>query len=357
MYPTIRMDGLNQFAAGLPPISLFDSLAVLGEPVRCRALLVLEGAELTVSELCDVLQLPQSTASRHLKALAEDGWVRVRPEGTRRLYSAGSAVEAERTAGLWSLLRPEVVASPAAVDDARRLEAVLAERRSGSEEFFSSSAGEWSQMRRELFGGRFDLEALVALLSPDLVVGDLGTGSGEIAATLAPFVHRVIAVDASEAMLETAAERLSGFDNVELRRGRLEQLPIPDRSLDVAFLGLVLHHLAEPEAVIAEAARALAPGGRLVVLEMHQHERDDYRQAMGHVWLGFEPDQLAQWATRAGLRAEPAVSLSPDPAAKGPGLYVVRFTRPEVPSDPAPPASTTPTEPPSNPLPSPRHQA
>ncbi len=311
-----------------PGASIFDSMAALADPVRCRALLLLETTELTVSELCSILQLPQSTASRHLKTLAEDHWVRVRPEGTRRLYSAGPALEDERASALWRLLRPEIELSAAAAEDRRRLASVLDERLTDSQRFFSTAAGEWSQLRRELFGSRFDLEAMLALLDPTTVVGDLGTGSGEIAAMLAPFVGRVIAVEASEAMLEAAREQLAGVANAELRRGRLEALPLADGELDAAILGLVLHHLAEPDKVIAEAARALAPGGTLLVIEMHAHDHEDYRQRMGHVWLGFDNSQIAAWCEAAGLAAPHIVPLPTDPAAKGPTLFVARASKP-----------------------------
>lgn len=179
-------------------------MSALAEPIRCRLLLTLEGAELTVSELCDVLQLPQSTVSRHLKILADDGWIHARPEGTRRLYARHGAPDAE-SQSLWTLVRPEVEAAPTSSEDRRRLAGVLAARRTKSQEFFAGAAGQWSDLRRELFGNRFDLHALLALADRDWVVGDLGAGTGQMAESLAPFVGRVIAVDNSDAMLAAAS--------------------------------------------------------------------------------------------------------------------------------------------------------
>ena len=322
VYPFTRMNGLNAPATPAPAVSIFDRLAAVADPLRCRLLLVLERHELTVSELCAVLQLPQSTVSRHLKVLADDGWIGARPEGTRRLYrvaeSAGDAVAGD----LWRLVRAEVEAAPAAAEDRRRLDGVLAGRRTKSQEFFASAAGEWAQVRSELFGQRFDLHALLGLLDRDAVVGDLGAGTGQVAEALAPFVARVVAVDSSEAMLAAARARLAAWPNVEIRAGLLEALPLADGALDVAILGLVLHHMPDPEGVLAEAARVLSPGGRLLVVEMHPHDHEDYRQRMGHVWLGFSEEQIASWCERQGLHSVRQHPLPADPQAKGPTLFV-----------------------------------
>jgi len=313
------MHGLS--APAQLPTSIFDRMSALVEPIRCRLLLTLESAELTVSEICDVLQLPQSTVSRHLKILADDGWIQVRPEGTRRLYARHGSTDAESQA-LWTLVRPEVEAAPTAGEDRRRLAGVLAARRTKSQEFFAGAAGQWSDLRHDLFGNRFDLHALLALADRDWVVGDLGAGTGQMAESLAPFVGQVIAVDNSDAMLAAAQERLTGLSNIEIRPGRLEALPIADGELDAGILALVLHHMAEPERVVAEAARALRPGGRLVIVEMHPHEHEDYRQRMGHVWLGFDRSQVESWCAKSQLDAVHFHSLPPAPDTRGPSLFV-----------------------------------
>ena len=323
IYPFIRMDGLMNTAAHTvsPTASVLDRMATLGDPIRCRALDLLERRELTVSEITSVLQLPQSTVSRHLKVLADDGWLEARKDGTSRRYSARSLSPELPAARLWSLVREDLANQPAAREDRRRLESVLARRRSRSKEFFASTAGGWSDLRRDLFGHRFDLEALLGLLDDRWVVGDLGAGDGLLANTLAPCVARVLAVDDSPEMLDAAARRLSRIDNVELRHGRLEELPIEDAALDVAILALVLHHLPDPEAVIREAARALGPGGKLLVVDMALHEREEYRHEMGHVWLGFDSDQIAAWTAAAGLDRLRLRHLRPEPEAQGPSLF------------------------------------
>jgi ArsR family transcriptional regulator len=299
---------------------LLEHMTALADPVRCRVLLLLERHELTVSELCAVLQMPQSTVSRHLKTLADDGWVTSRRDGTSRYYGLVTSLGAS-AARLWPLIREQASETTAAEQDARRAEAVLSERRSKSVAFFSSAAGQWDHLRAELFGGGVQHDAVLALLDPRLRVGDLGCGTGQFAALVAPFVATVIAVDASQEMLGAARTRLEAFSNVDVRRGALEALPIGDGEIDVAVLALVLHHVPDPARAIAEAARALAPGGRLVVVDMLPHDRTEYQQQMGHVWLGFSAPQLRRWFEAAGFRAVRIDELTAAPAAKGPALF------------------------------------
>jgi ArsR family transcriptional regulator len=321
------MNGSNQLARVTEKPDIFDRLATLADPIRCRLLLILEAQELTVSEICTILQLPQSTVSRHLKTLADDGWVSARRDGTSRLYSSVRQPQEDRALRLWQLLRDEVVTGSAATQDRTRLEEVLIQRRTKSQQFFSSAAGQWAQVRQELFGHRFDLLALLALLDEDWVVGDLGCGTGQTAASLAPFVGKVIAVDDSKAMLTAARQRLMEVENVELRQGRLEALPIEDQVLDAAVLGLVLHHLPDPSKVLHEAARATRPGGRLLVVDMLPHQREEYRQEMGHVWLGFETDQLQEWLQEAGFAKVAIRALPPEQDAKGPNIFAASARR------------------------------
>jgi ArsR family transcriptional regulator len=213
------------------------------------------------------------------------------------------------------------------VQDQRRLQAALAGRRTKSQEFFSSSAGQWDRVRDELFGDRFHLAALAAFAHGDWRVGDLGCGTGQASAAIAPFVAHVIAVDASAAMLQAAKKRLQGIDNIELRRGELEALPIDEARLDAATLMLVLHHMPEPERALAEVARVLKPGGRAIVVDMQPHDRESYRQQMGHVWLGFGEDHVRAIFHESGFEDVRIVPLPPDARSKGPGLFVATARR------------------------------
>jgi len=307
--------------------AIFDDLTTLADATRGRMLLVLDRQELTVSELCAVLQLPQSTVSRHLKTLADAQWVASRRDGTSRYYTLALEDRDAHARRLWSLLREQIASTPGADQDARRLKGVLGRRQSKSEEFFASAAGQWDRLRRELFGGASALHALPALLDPAWIVGDLGCGTGETSAALAPFVARTLAVDRSGDMLQAERRRLRELPNVEVRRGELEALPIADAELDAALMMLVLHHVPDPGAALRDAARALKPGGRLVVCDMLPHDHEEYKQQMGHVWLGFGDDQLRRLLAAAGFGDVRIVPLPTDPQAKGPALFVASAVR------------------------------
>jgi SAM-dependent methyltransferase len=310
-----------------PNQAILEQLNQLSDPTRCRLLLLLQDCELTVSELCTVLQLPQSTVSRHLKTLLDGGWLTARREGTSRRYQLSLDLLESGQRELWALVSGEVTAAAVAEQDRRRLVEVLKQNRVRSQEFFAGESGRWAQRREELFGRRFHLVALPALLNPDWTLGDLGAGDGQTTASLAPFLRRVIAVDESAPMLEAAATRLQDFDNVELRRGELEALPIRNGELDAAVIFLVLHHLPEPATALAEAARALRPGGRLLVVDMLPHEHEAYRQEMGHLWLGFEPRRIRGWLQRAGFESIRLTPLPPDAEAQGPTLFAASANR------------------------------
>jgi ubiquinone/menaquinone biosynthesis C-methylase UbiE/DNA-binding transcriptional ArsR family regulator len=333
---------------GVPAI--LDQLVSLADTTRSRILLLLEHHELTVSELCGIMQLPQSTVSRHLKALADAGWVAARAEGTSRLYIMARPAAPDKRNGpsgangpngpggadgsqgamrrLWSLVREQIGPTPAAAQDGQRLRAALTLRRTKSQEFFSSAAGQWDRLRDETFGDRFHLAALAAFADPGWTVGDLGCGTGQVSAALAPFVARVVGVDGSAAMLQSAKRRLAGFNNVDLRRGDLEALPVDDGRLDAATLMLVLHHVPEPDRALGEVFRVLKPGGRVLIVDMLPHDREHYRQQLGHVWLGFSEDHLRRLIEESGFGHVRMAPLTPDGRAKGPGLFVATAGKP-----------------------------
>jgi len=306
---------------------ILDHMAALADPTRCRMLLPLERHELTVNEICSVLQLPQSTVSRHLKTLADDGWVVSRRDGTSRFY--GMVFEdldggAQR---LWPLIREQVSSTNGAEQDERRLKTVLSRRRTKSEEFFASASGKWDHLRTELFGDTFQLYALLALLDPKLTVGDLGCGTGQVSELLAPHVARVIAVDGSTDMVQAARRRLKGVTHVDVRRGEMEALPIDDGQLDVAVLTLVLHHVPEPVRALTEVNRVLKPGGRVLMVDMLPHDREEYQQQMGHVWLGFSEKTVKKHLEAAGFEKPVITPLPTEADVKGPSLFVATAKR------------------------------
>ena len=301
---------------------LFDRLSSLADPTRSRLLFVVDRHEMTVGELCSALQLPQSTVSRHLKQLGDLGWVSSRADGTSRLYRMVGDLDTEARK-LWHVVRDQLAAGNASRRDTERVEAILARRRSASEAFFSSAAGQWDSLRDELFGSRAHLAAFPALFEPSWTVGDLGCGTGQLSAIIAPHVARVTAVDSAKGMLAAAKKRLGSLSNVDVRPGTLESLPIESSSLDVAILFLVLHYVAEPARAIAEAARVLKPEGKLLVVEMLPHDRAEYRERMGHVWQGFTEQQMSEWFAGAALNALSFRPLPIDPAATGPALFAI----------------------------------
>src|ERR1041384_1985754 len=227
-------------------VEILEHMLALSDPTRCRMLLSLDLQELTVSELCAVLQMPQSSVSRHLKTLADDNWVSSRRDATSRYYTMPLDDLSAAGARLWPLIREQVASTTAAAHDDRRLRGVLDRRRVKSQEFFATAAGKWDRLREDLFGDSFYLWAVLGLIDPTLVVGDLGCGTGQLTETVAPFVRKVIAVDGSGEMLDAARTRLADLRNVDIRRGELEALPPQDRELDAALLSLVLHYSPDP---------------------------------------------------------------------------------------------------------------
>ncbi len=303
--------------------TVFQRLSSLSDETRARLLNVLERHELTVSELVAVLQLPQSTVSRHLRILADEGWATTRAEGTKRYYRRTNRLEpgARR---LWDVVRDSLEDSREAAQDEERALEMVARRRTRSQEFFSTAAGRWDSLRAELFGRHPEFPALLGLLDPSWAVGDLGCGTGQLAATLAPYVARVVAVDESPDMLEAARRRLDDLDagDVEVRGGQLEALPVEDGELDVALFSLVLHYVPSPGRALEEARRGLRPGGRVLVVDMASHGREEYRERMGHVWQGFTEAQMREWLSAAGFEGVRYRHLPLDEEAQGPLLFV-----------------------------------
>ncbi len=312
----------------------FAHLSTLADPTRARLLLALDDHELSVGELVGALQLPQSTVSRHLKHLVDDGWVTTRADGTSRFYRKVAEVSASAEQ-LWDVVRSDIQASPESLADRARVESAVADRRRRSREYFAAESAGWEEVRQELYGRGADLSLLAAMVDPQLVVGDLGCGNGVLTELLAAQVRRVIAVDASAEMLTAARTRVGPRSNVEWHLSDLERLPMPDAVLDVGILSLVLHFLPEPGLVIREAARTLKPGGRLVVMDMVPHDREDLRRSLGHAWSGFEGALVQEWFSRAGLTEVRLQRLAPDVQAKGPALFVAQGRRANAVNTPA----------------------
>jgi ubiquinone/menaquinone biosynthesis C-methylase UbiE/DNA-binding transcriptional ArsR family regulator len=304
------------------PDALLGWMASLADPTRLRILRLLERRELGVADLCHALGLPQSTVSGHLKVLADEGWVEGRAQGTTRLYrqTAGEADPAARK--LWLLARDQTEGWPAVEQDRLRLDRRLAERDTGAAEFFAGAADKWDDLRAQLYGRAFTQAALLSLLPQDAVIADLGCGTGHAAAVLSPFVGQVIGVDQSAAMLKAAQRRTRGLQNVQLRKGALEALPIEDASVDGALLVLALCYVEHAAPVLREVTRVLRPGGRAVVVDLLRHDRDDFRRQLGQTTLGLEPVELKELMEGAGLAGVRVRAMPPEEGAKGPALVL-----------------------------------
>ena len=315
--------------ASAQPDAMIRWMASLGDPARLRLLRLLERNELGVAELGDVLQMPQSTISRHLKLLADDGWLRSRRLGTTHLSAMNEADaldDAQRQ--LWALARAQIAAWPAVAQDDVRLASALRNRGDDSRRFFTGAAGEWDALRVEYYGEAFPWHAMLALLPRDSVVADLGCGIGQSLETIAPGVARAIGVDNTPAMLEAAAARLDGLDNVELMHGDLTALPIESGTVDAAMMVLALSYVGDPAACVAEACRILRPGGRIAIVDVTAHDREAFRLRMGQRRLGFDAAAIGAILDEAGVAHPRVRTLPPVANVKGPALFLATGSRP-----------------------------
>jgi ubiquinone/menaquinone biosynthesis C-methylase UbiE len=309
------------------PEDLLGWMDCLADRTRLRLLRLLERHELGVVELCGILQLPQSTVSRHLKLLGDRGWVESRRRGTARLYRMRAEELAPGARPLWVLARGQIEGWATLAQDELRLRRALAGREHAVDDFFAARAGQWDRLRSQLYGEAFLLDAALALLPRDSVVVDMGCGTGFVATRLARHAARVLAVDGSAAMLKAAERRTAGMANVELVRADLSSMPIGEATADAALLILVLTYVEEPQEVLREAARVLKQGGRIVVVDLLPHDRVDFLRRMEHRRAGFPMEETRAMLETAGFSDAAVSSLVPEPAAKGPALFLARACR------------------------------
>jgi len=307
--------------------ALVRRLAVLGDGVRLRLLRLAEREELGVGELARCVRLPQSTVSRHVAALLEAGFLVKRSEGTATLLRLVPEALEPSCGEIWTAIRGRLPGGPEVAEDDARLAAVLAERRIDSRTYFGRVGADWTRIRQQLFGDGLTAIALLGLVEPAWTVADIGCGTGEAAALLAPFVTKVVAIDREPAMLAAARKRLAGRRNVEFRRGELEDLPAKPGEFDAAVAMLIFHHLDDPAASLAAIARIVRPGGPILVVDMVRHGHEEYRQAMGHRHLGFTEAEWRQHASGAGVALRSFVPLPADTSRKGPRLFAATFAR------------------------------
>jgi ubiquinone/menaquinone biosynthesis C-methylase UbiE/DNA-binding transcriptional ArsR family regulator len=308
------------------PTPIARALALLAEPLRARIVDLLADEELSVGELARILQAPQPTVSRHLKPLQLAGWLQRKTHGTATLTRLDPTHLSDAVATLIGVVRDDPDRRAERAADRERLALVLAERDADADTFFSRVASGWDSLRDQLFGRRFMAAAMAAMVPDGATVVDLGCGTGETLLTLAPFCARAIGIDREPSMLATARARLAGHPHVTLHEAVLESLPLPPGTADTALAVLVLHHLAHPAGALTEAARVLAPAGRLVVVDMQPHDATALA-TFGHRHRGFSKEALAALAAATGLTLTRFTALPPDPDAQGPPLFVAILAR------------------------------
>ena len=296
-------------------LEIFKALADDG---RLRILRSIDQSELSVAELVQALEMPQSTVSRHLKPMREAGLVESRRDGTSVYYNRGILFQNESFA---PLLNDRLKEIPMANRDAASVERVLGFRRLKSRAFFDEIAGRYGSLT-EPGGGWQALTAGLAAGYAGKVVADLGCGEGHLALLLARFAKKVIAFDQSEKMLNLVSEKAVENhveDRMELRVGILEELDLSGEAFDAVFLSQALHHTSNPEHVIRSVSAGLKPGGQLVILDLMRHEHEWTREEWADQWLGFDPLEVRDWLKNAGIEPQVVDSLP----GSAPDLFVL----------------------------------
>jgi len=310
-------------------------LKAFSDETRMRVLRLICAQELSVSEIVEILQAPQSRISRHLGILRRAGLAADRKEGNRVYYRLPVSELAGFASAVWEATRAQAGREAFHPADLDRLEDVLAKRKARSGEYFDAVAAEWDRIRRDYIEDALPFLLAGDLLRPGSVAVDVGTGTGEVLLALARAGVRVIGVDSSDRMLAACRARLAaaGVEGVELRRGDAEALPLVDGECDIAFSSMLLHHLGDPAKGVREMARVVAPGGKVVVIDLARHDQEWAREAMADLWLGFDEPQVRRWVAQAGLtdiRYSCSVIASPAEADGGRKLrtFVAVATKP-----------------------------
>ena len=296
-------------------LAIFRALA---DPTRLRIVALLRAMELSVGELAQVLGQSQPRVSRHVKILVDAGLAERRREGSWVFLALG---EAARVRPVFDALEAWHDGLDATDGDLARLDAVRAERSAAAERYFESHAAQWDAIR-SLHVAEGEVEAAIGAMLGSAPIGrlvDIGTGTGRMLELLGPRAQTVIGIDRSPEMLRFARSKLAAagscepaLAHAELRQGDMYALPLADGSADVVVLHLVLHYAQQPAAAVAEAARLLGPGGRLLIADFASHDREELRDQAAHARLGFSDQQIVEWFGAAGLAAQPAEALAGD---------------------------------------------
>src|SRR5271169_509802 len=280
--------------------SILKNLRLLADPSRLRILLLVEREELSVAELQEILGMGQSRISTHLAQLKQAGLVEDRRNGKSILYRINQGARSNGFSQLLSVLRQAAAELPEAEQDSEALRMALRRRQDKMRAYFDELAGKFG---RNYVPGRSwqGLAETLLTLMPPMVIADLGAGEGTFSQLLARRSKKVIAVDNSEKMVEYGRElaRKHGVKNLEYRKGDLEEVPIPDATVDLAFFSQALHHAQH---AVAEAWRILKPGGRIVVLDLVRHNYEEAREMYADLWLGFTEVEVTRFLRKTGFK-------------------------------------------------------
>jgi ArsR family transcriptional regulator len=294
--------------------SIIKTLKVVADPNRLRILLLLKGEELSVAELQEILAMGQSTISTHLSQLKQAELVEDRRTGKSNFYRLAIANNSRADSVLLRLLSQAESEIPEAAHDQAAMRRVLRKRKDKMRAFFDSVAGRLGKDYVPGKSWKSLAEALLRLLPP-LVVADLGAGEGASALLLAQRAKKVIAVDSSARMIEVGREQAlrHGVKNIDYRLGDMEEIPIGDGEVDLVFFSQSLHHALHPELALAEAARILVPGGRIVILDLVRHRFEQARELYADEWLGFSESDLESMLLNVGFINVDATVVDKEP--------------------------------------------
>ncbi|MDP2764221.1 MAG: metalloregulator ArsR/SmtB family transcription factor, partial [Brevundimonas sp.] len=289
-----------------------DALRAAGEPTRLRVLSLLAGEELSVMELSGILDQSQPRVSRHLKLMTDAGLIERFPDGARVFYRLSSEPDARRL--IDTVL--DLLDTAANAEDDRRLENVRRDRQAAAGAYFERVAPQWDRIR-SLYVSESAVEAAISRAAgegPFERVVDLGTGSGRMLTLLGRKAKMSVGLDLSQNMLNIARANVTkaGLDGVELRHGDIFATRLPQQSADLVMVHQVLHYLTDPAAAVAEAARLVMPGGRLLIIDFAPHQLEQLREEHQHRRLGFDDAEMRRWLAGSGLTAGAATTLPPD---------------------------------------------
>ena len=286
-----------------------------GDALRLNILRVLSRDSYGVLELCQILDCKQSGMSHHLKILAKAGLVTTRREGNSIFYRRSLRANSAQLDDLQRNLLATV--DRLALSDVieQHIAAVQDERAKQSQQFFADNADKFQQQQEQVADYSLYAPQALELLqrnlnNSDAKVLEVGPGEGAFLAELSPRCETVFALDNSEAMLAKAQSRVADLSNVEFIHGDTKHPALTEQSFDCAVVNMVLHHIPSPADIFQDLAKALKPGGQLFITDLCHHDQNWVREACGDIWLGFEPEDLEQWASDAGLQENESIYLA-----------------------------------------------